>query len=97
MALINSPAELEEFRQGILSKRDSNKPCITLCSGSACHATGSREVAAAIEEELEKQGLGDQVDVRGPAAMGSAKGAPLSLFILRKSVIFKSSPKTSRK
>ena len=46
MSRINSPAELEEFRKDILSKRDPNKPCITLCSGSACHASGSAEVAA---------------------------------------------------
>ena len=48
MPRINSPAELEAFRKGILAKRDDKKPCITLCSGSACHATGSEKVADAI-------------------------------------------------
>jgi len=57
MSRINSLAELEEFRKGILSKRDPKKPCITLCSGSACHASGSKEVAASLEEEIIKQGL----------------------------------------
>ena len=64
MPRINSSAELEEFRKDILSKRDPKKPCLTLCSGTACHATGSKEVALAIEQELEKQGLREEVDFR---------------------------------
>ena len=70
MSRINSPAELEEFKKGILSKRDPNKPCITLCSGSACHATGSGEVAASIEEEIKNQDLSAEVDVRKTGCHG---------------------------
>jgi len=55
MSRINSPAELEEFRKGILSKRDPNKPCITLCSGSACNATGSGEVAARMKRSYKNR------------------------------------------
>ena len=77
MSRINSPAELEEFRKGILSKRDPNKPCITLCSGSACHATGSGEVAARIEEELQKQGLSDEVDIRKTGCHGFCERGPI--------------------
>ena len=77
MSRINSPAELEEFRKGILSKRDPNKPCITLCSGSACNATGSGEVAARIEEELQKQGLSDEVDIRRTGCHGFCERGPI--------------------
>ena len=52
MARLNSPEELERFRKDTLSERDPDKPCITLCSGTACHATGCEEVAAAIEQEI---------------------------------------------
>ena len=45
MPRINSYAELEAFRKNILSQRDARRTCITLCSGSACHATGSGDVA----------------------------------------------------
>src|SRR3972149_790106 len=55
IARINSSAELEEFRKNIISKRDPNKPCITLCSGSACHASGSGKVAASLEEEIKQR------------------------------------------
>ena len=77
MSRINSPAELEEFRKGILSKRDPNKPCITLCSGSACLASGSREVAASLEEEIKKQGLSAEVDIRKTGCHGFCERGPI--------------------
>jgi NADH-quinone oxidoreductase subunit F len=77
MTRINSPAELEELRKDILSKRDPNKPCITLCSGTACHATGSEEVAAAIEQEIEKQRLEGKVDFRRTGCHGFCEKGPI--------------------
>jgi len=77
MSPINSPAELEELRKGILSKRDPDKPCITLCSGSACHATGSGEVAASLEEEIKKQGLSAEVDIRKTGCHGFCERGPI--------------------
>ena len=77
MPRINSTTDLEKFRQGILSKRDPNKPCITLCSGSACQATGSEEVAAKIEEEIKNQGLGDKVDTRKTGCHGFCERGPI--------------------
>jgi len=74
---IHSPAELEEFRKDILSKRDSQKPCITLCSGTACHATGSEKVSAAVERELEKQGLAGEVDFRRTGCHGFCEKGPI--------------------
>ena len=77
MPRINSPAELEELRKDILSKRDPDKPRITLCSGTACHATGSEEVAASIEEEIKKQGLNGKVDFRKTGCHGFCEKGPI--------------------
>jgi NADH-quinone oxidoreductase subunit F len=77
MPRIDSPAELEGVRKDILSRRDSTKPCITLCSGTACHATGSDQVAAAIERELEKQGLKGEVDLRRTGCHGFCERGPI--------------------
>jgi NADH-quinone oxidoreductase subunit F len=77
MSRIDSPAELEQFRKGILSKRDPNRPCITLCSGSACLASGSGEVAASVEEEIDKQGLSDEVDIRKTGCHGFCERGPI--------------------
>jgi NADH:ubiquinone oxidoreductase subunit F (NADH-binding)/(2Fe-2S) ferredoxin len=70
MARVNSPAELEKLRQEILSKRDPNKPCITICSGTGCHAYGSEKVNAAFENELSKQGLKDEIDIKRTGCHG---------------------------
>ncbi|WP_129125982.1 NADH-quinone oxidoreductase subunit NuoF [Geomonas oryzae] len=77
MPRINSPAELEEFRRSILSKRSDDRPCITLCSGSACHATGSEKVATAIVAELKSHGLTDQVEIRRTGCHGFCEQGPI--------------------
>jgi NADH:ubiquinone oxidoreductase subunit F (NADH-binding)/(2Fe-2S) ferredoxin/NAD-dependent dihydropyrimidine dehydrogenase PreA subunit len=77
MPRINSPAELEELRKDILSKRDPDRPCITLCSGTACHASGSEEVAASIEEEIKKQKLSAKVDFRQTGCHGFCERGPI--------------------
>jgi len=77
MPRINSAVELEKFRKDLLSKRNPNKPCITLCSGTACHATQSEKVAAAIEQEIEKQGLKADVDFRRTGCHGFCEKGPI--------------------
>ena len=77
MARVNSPTELEELRQEILSQRDANKLCVTLCSGTACHASGTEKVAAAIEQELEKEGLKTKVDFRRTGCHGFCEKGPI--------------------
>jgi NADH-quinone oxidoreductase subunit F len=74
---IDSTKKLEKYRQGILSQRDQNKPCITLCSGSACLASGGDQVAARLEEEVEKQGLRNEVDIRRTGCHGFCERGPI--------------------
>jgi (2Fe-2S) ferredoxin len=70
MPRLSSPADLKERRQKILSKRDPHKPCITICSGTGCHAYGSEKVNAALEKEVKKQGLKAEVDIRRTGCHG---------------------------
>lgn len=70
MSRLNSPSELEKLREDILSKRDPNKPCIAICSGTGCHAYGSEKVNAAFEEEQKKQGLEGEIDIRRTGCHG---------------------------
>ncbi|CAB1057281.1 NADH-ubiquinone oxidoreductase chain F (EC [Olavius sp. associated proteobacterium Delta 1] len=93
MPFINSPAKLEEFRKDILSNRDPNKPCITLCSGSACHATGSGDVAASIEAEIEKQGLSAEVDIRKTGCHGFCERGPIIVIHPEEICYFQIEPK----
>ena len=77
MPRINSSAELEALRKDVLAQRDPKKPCITLCSGSACHATGSEKVAAAIELEIKNHGLDVDVDIRRTGCHGFCEKGPI--------------------
>jgi NADP-reducing hydrogenase subunit HndC len=93
MSRINSPAELEQFRKGILSKRDPNRPCITLCCGSACLASGSGEVVASLEEEIKKQGLSDEVDIRKTGCHGFCERGPIVVIHPEEISYFQVEPK----
>jgi NADH-quinone oxidoreductase subunit F len=77
---IESPSELEQLKKDLSSKRDPRKPCITLCSGTACHATGSENVAVAIEEELAKQGLQSEVDFKRTGCHGFCEKGPIAVI-----------------
>ncbi|HAZ31645.1 MAG TPA: NADH-quinone oxidoreductase subunit F [Dehalococcoidia bacterium] len=77
MSQINSPAELEEFRKGILSRRDPNTPCISICAGTGCIACGADEVIAAFKAEIEKQDLQADADIKGTGCPGFCERGPV--------------------
>ncbi len=77
MARFNSPEELEKFRQDLLSKRDPNAPCISVCAGAGCLASGAREVINAFEQEIEKQNLAASVETKGTGCPGFCERGPV--------------------
>jgi NADH:ubiquinone oxidoreductase subunit F (NADH-binding)/(2Fe-2S) ferredoxin/Pyruvate/2-oxoacid:ferredoxin oxidoreductase delta subunit len=77
---VHTKEELDALRREIIAKRDLNKPYITLCSGTACHATGSDNVAAAIVEELKQHGLTEEVGVRRTGCHGFCERGPIIII-----------------
>ncbi len=77
---LKSPSDLEKLRQKILSKRDPKKPCMTICSGTGCRAYGSEKVVAAFQEEIRKQNLADEVDIRVTGCHGFCEKGPLAVI-----------------
>ncbi len=77
MHRISSPGELEKVRQDILSRRDPSKPCISVCAGTGCLASGASEVIAAFEAEIEKQGLKAKVNTKGTGCPGFCERGPV--------------------
>ena len=77
MPKINSPDELEHVRQKILSRRDPSKPCVSICAGTGCLASGASEVIAAFEAEIEKQGLKTKVTTKGTGCPGFCERGPV--------------------
>ncbi len=77
MARINSPEELEQFRKELLSTRDPSTPCISVCAGAGCLASGAAEVIAAFKTELETQGLTARVQIKGTGCPGFCERGPV--------------------
>jgi NADH-quinone oxidoreductase subunit F len=80
MARLDSPDKLEKFRQEVLSQRDQKKPCITMCAGTGCLASGAGEVITAFKEELEKQGLQNEVEFRSTGCHGFCEKGPIAVI-----------------
>jgi NADH:ubiquinone oxidoreductase subunit F (NADH-binding)/(2Fe-2S) ferredoxin/NAD-dependent dihydropyrimidine dehydrogenase PreA subunit len=70
MPKLESAAALKKLRQDIISRRDPNKICLSICSGTGCHAYGSEKVAEAFNGELAKAGLADKVEIRRSGCHG---------------------------
>ncbi len=64
MTKITSLNELETVRGSIVERRDPNKTGITICGGTGCHAHGCEKVADAFKQEIERQNLVTEVDLR---------------------------------
>ena len=77
MARLNSPEELEKFRQELLSQRDPDTPCISICAGAGCLASGAGEVIAAFKAEIEKQGLQADVNTKETGCPGFCERGPV--------------------
>jgi len=77
MPRINSPDELEKVRNGIVSRRDPNRTCISICAGTGCLASGANEVITAFQAEIEKQGLETAVDAKGTGCPGFCERGPV--------------------
>jgi NADH-quinone oxidoreductase subunit F len=70
VAKLKSPGELEALRSSILQKRDTNKPCITICNGTGCQAYGSKSIVVAFQDEVKKQKLESKVDIKAIGCPG---------------------------
>jgi len=77
MARLNSPEELENLRQEILSRRDPDNPCVSICAGAGCVASGANEVIEAFKVEIQKQGLAGKVDTKGTGCPGFCERGPV--------------------
>ncbi len=77
MSRIKSPEELEKKRQEILSRRNPDSPCISICAGSGCIASGADDVISAFKSEIEKHGLSAGVETKGTGCPGFCERGPV--------------------
>jgi NADH-quinone oxidoreductase subunit F len=84
MTKIASAKELERLCRSIVEGRDPEKPCITICGGTGCHAYGCEKVAEALRKEIKKRRLGNKVDIMVTGCHGFCERGPLIVVHPRK-------------
>jgi NADH:ubiquinone oxidoreductase subunit F (NADH-binding)/(2Fe-2S) ferredoxin len=77
MEKIKTLPELEKLRKNILTELKPGQPQITVCGGTGCLSNGSEQVAAALAEEMKKQGLDGKVTLKKTGCHGFCERGPL--------------------
>ncbi|HSB06888.1 MAG TPA: NAD(P)H-dependent oxidoreductase subunit E, partial [Thermodesulfobacteriota bacterium] len=75
--LLSSISDLRRLRQSLKESRDGNKPCITICAGTGCQATGASEVVERFRQEIKDRHLEDKIGVRASGCHGFCERGPL--------------------
>ncbi|MBN1276832.1 MAG: NADH-quinone oxidoreductase subunit NuoF [Deltaproteobacteria bacterium] len=84
MKKIKTVKDLEKFRDAVLSSRNPDKPCITICSGTGCHAFGCERVTQGFRDALEMHGVSDTIDIRTTGCHGFCEKGPLVVLYPQK-------------
>ena len=71
--------ELESLRAKVRAARDANRPCLTVCAGSGCTASGAHDVLGGLRKALEKEGLADTVGVKSTGCHGFCERGPVMI------------------
>jgi NADH:ubiquinone oxidoreductase subunit F (NADH-binding)/(2Fe-2S) ferredoxin/NAD-dependent dihydropyrimidine dehydrogenase PreA subunit len=75
--MVSTHEELAELRSSLSAKRDADSRYIAVCGGTGCRALGSEGVFRALESEITKQGLEDQVTLKMTGCPGFCEKGPL--------------------
>lgn len=80
MARLHNFSQLEALRKRIMAERDPHKPCITVCGGTGCSASGSQEVLAAFQDALIRRGLQDRIALKRTCCHGFCERGPITVI-----------------
>ena len=62
MKKLKSIKEFEQLKESIKRSRDPSKPCITVCCGTGCIASGGRDVFTRFQEEIKAKKIDAKVN-----------------------------------
>jgi NADH:ubiquinone oxidoreductase subunit F (NADH-binding)/(2Fe-2S) ferredoxin/NAD-dependent dihydropyrimidine dehydrogenase PreA subunit len=77
MEAIKSAEDIAKVKAVILKSRHPEKPCITICNGTGCHAYGCLKVTEAFKKEIQKRGLKGKIDLRATGCHGFCERGPI--------------------
>ncbi|UCG87337.1 MAG: FAD-dependent oxidoreductase [Gemmatimonadota bacterium] len=76
MPKLSTISELELLRRRIRDRVGRPRPCITVCAGTACQASGANDVQRVVKRHLIERGLVDQVLLRVTGCHGFCEMGP---------------------
>ena len=79
MPRLQSTADLEALRAVCVRDAKKQRPCLTVCAGSGCSASGAREVLQALRQSLQGAGLEQQVEVKSTGCHGFCEKGPVMI------------------
>ena len=74
---LQSLSDLRKLRQSLKKSRDGDKPCVTVCAGTGCQATGASEVVEKFKQEIIGRHLTEKIDFRASGCHGFCERGPL--------------------
>ena len=74
---IATPSDLSALQKSLAAARDPSKPCVAVCKGPGCLASGGALVADALKAEISKRGLQAAIDIRTTGCLGFCERGPL--------------------
>ncbi len=77
---IKSLDALYQLQEEIKQKAQSEKSCITICTGTGCLAYGTQKLVDSLRSEIESQRLQDQVDIRTSGCHGFCERGPMMVI-----------------
>lgn len=77
MARLRHPEELGALQEKIGQAQDRDQLRITVCGGTGCRAFGSEELATGLREEVDKQRLGREIEVKLTGCHGLCERGPI--------------------
>jgi len=80
MERLKTVVEMERLRARVVGQREPEKPCISICGGTGCHAYRCEDVARAFESEIKRQGLRGQVELKVTGCHGFCERGPLMVL-----------------
>ena len=80
MPKLAATEELEQLRASLAADRARASATVIVCGGPGCQASGCREVAEALREELSSQDLTDTVRLRVTGCHGFCEQGPLVII-----------------
>ncbi len=74
---MHSPQDLAKLREKIRSNRNANKTVLTVCAGTGCLACGCEAVSKVFREEIAKDHMENEVEIKTTGCHGFCERGPL--------------------